>query len=179
MVSFTKVLEINSSSDKVWNVFAHKFDEAYKWMASVNHSYAKKNGRLFEGAHSAGRVCELTPKTDGIKASEQFLAYNEQNQTAIVKIDFEDTPFIFPVKFNTLDFSLEDLGNNKSRMTWKFKSTTKFYGFFMQPALKKGFDKFVGQIMEELKHYVETGQPHPRKIKALSKSKKYYKTQKI
>ena len=36
----------------------------------------------------------------------------------------------------------------------------------MWPALRKGFDVFVGQIMEELKHYVEIGELHPRKIKA-------------
>lgn len=97
------------------------------------------------------------------------MAYNEQDKTATVKIDFEDTPFIFPVKFNTLDFSLRSINDNPSEMTWKFKSSTKFYGLFMQPALKKGFDKFVGQIMEKLKHFVETGEPHPRKLKAIAK----------
>jgi hypothetical protein len=171
MIMFTKTATVNASADKVWEVFAHGFNDAYKWMASVPHSYAQSNGELFDGAHSDGRVCELTTKPDGIKASEQFLAYNEENKTATVKIDFVDTPSFFPVKFNTLDFSLEETADGQSKMTWKFRSTIKPLAFLMWPILRKGFGTFVEQIMEELKFYVENGTPHPRKIKALEKQK--------
>lgn len=164
-------MTINASAEEVWKVFAHGFNDAYKWMASVPYSYAQSNGRLFEGAQSDGRVCELTPKPDGMKASEQFLAYEEKNKTATVRIDFVDTPRFFPTKFNTLNFSIVDNGDGSSEMTWKFKSATKTWGILMWPALRKGFDVFVGQIMEELKHYVETGNPHPRKVKAINKLK--------
>ena len=50
---FTKKMKVNASVDKVWTVFAHDFDNAYKWMASVPHSYAKANGEDFDGAQSA------------------------------------------------------------------------------------------------------------------------------
>ena len=33
-------------------IFAHGFNDAYKWMASVNHSFAKNNGESFEGSQS-------------------------------------------------------------------------------------------------------------------------------
>jgi hypothetical protein len=46
-------------------------------MASVPNSYAQSNGASFEGAHSDGRVCELSPDKNGMKASEKFLAYDE------------------------------------------------------------------------------------------------------
>lgn len=171
MIKFTKTTTVNASSDKVWEVFAHGFNDAYKWMASVPYSYAQSNGELFDGAQSDGRECELTSRPDGIKASEQFLAYNEENKTATVKIDFVDTPSFFPVRFNTLDFSLEEIGDDQSEMTWKFRSKIKPLSFFMWPILRKGFKTFVGQIMEELKFYVENGTPHPRKIKAMEKQK--------
>ena len=102
MVRFNKTMQVIASADKVWEVFAHGFNDAYKWMASVPKSYAQKNGELFEGAQSDGRVCELTTKENGIKASEQFLAYNEENKTATVRIDFVDTPRFFPVKFKSI-----------------------------------------------------------------------------
>ena len=168
-IRFTKVMKIEAGPTQVWEVFAHRFNDAYKWMASVPYSYAQSNGQLFEGAKSDGRVCELTTKPTGIKASEQFLSYDERLKTAIVKIDFIDTPGFFPVRFNTLDFSIRQLGEDQSEMTWKFTSHIKPFAFFMQPVLKKGFLTFVQQIMEELKHYVELGTPHPRKMKRIRK----------
>ena len=82
MVKFTKTLKVKSSTDKVWEIFAHGFNDVHKWMASVPHSYAQTNGESFDGAHSDGRVCELSPDQNGMKASEKFLAYNEDNKTA-------------------------------------------------------------------------------------------------
>ena len=75
MIKFTKTITVNASTVKVWEVFAHGFNDAHKWMASVPHSYAQTNGESFDGAHSQGRVCELNPNQKGIKASEKFLAY--------------------------------------------------------------------------------------------------------
>ena len=169
MVKFTKKAIVNADADKVWGVFAHGFNDAYKWMASVNHSFAKNNGESFEGCQSEGRVCELSPDGKGIKASEQFLAYSEENKTATIRIDFLDAPSFFPVKFNTLEFSLKEIDGGKSEMTWKFCSNIKLLGFVLWPLLRLGFGKFIEDIMEELKFYVETGNPHPRKIKAMKK----------
>ena len=170
MVKFTKTLKVKASTDKVWEVFAHGFNDAYKWMATVSHSYAQTNGESFDGAHSVGRVCELSPDQKGIKASEKFLAYDEKNKTATVQIDFVNTPFFFPVKFNTLDFSIREISDNQSEMTWEFRSNIKPLGRILSPLLRKEFKKFVGNIMEELQFYVENGTPHPRKLKAMKKN---------
>ena len=167
MVQFTKTATVNASTDKVWEVFAHGFNDAHKWMASVPHSFAQDNGESFEGAESEGRVCELGQGPKGIKASEQFLAYNEENKTATVRIDFVDAPSFFPIKFNTLAFSLREISNDKCEMTWKFRSDIKPLAYLMWPILRLGFGVFVGQIVEELKFFVENGTPHPRKVKAL------------
>jgi hypothetical protein len=39
------------------------------------------------------------------------------------------------------------------------------------PVIRKGASVAVGQFGEELKYFVETGEPHPRKVKALEKAK--------
>ena len=169
MVKFTKTIKVKASTDQVWKIFAHGFNDAHKWMASVSHSYAQTNGESFEGAHSDGRVCELSPDQTGIKASEKFLEYDENNKTATVQIDFANTPFYFPVKFNTLDFSIHEIGDGHSEMTWEFRSNIKPLGLLLWPLLRIGFGVFVGQIMGELKFYVENGTSHPRKLKAMEK----------
>jgi len=166
---FTKKATLNASEEKVWNVFAHDFDNAHVWMASVPNSYAKANGEEFDGAQSAGRVCELNgPK--GIKASEQFLAYDEAAKTCTIQIDFVDTPFMFPVVRNTVDVSVVDAGNGQCEMTWGFRSQIKPLAYLMWPLLRLGFGVFIGQIVEELKFYVENDSPHPRKLKANKKA---------
>ena len=167
MIKFTKTITVNASAAKVWEVFAHGFNDAHKWMASVPHSYAQTNGESFDGAHSQGRVCELNPNQKGIKASEKFLVYNEENKTATVQIDFVNTPFFFPVKFNTVEFSLLKMGEDQSKMTWKFRSNIKPLGFILWPLLRLGFGKFIQDIMEELQFYVANGTARPRKIKAM------------
>jgi hypothetical protein len=168
---FTKRSNVNASAQEVWKAFAHDFDNAYKWMASVPRSYAKANGDEFDGAQSAGRVCELNPDSRGVKASEKFLAYDEVAKTCTVRIDFVDTPALFPVYHNTVEFSVVDAAEGQSKMTWAFRSAIKPWAFLIWPFIRIGFGVFVGQIMEELKHYVENGTPHPRKIKAMNKAK--------
>lgn len=50
MVKFTKTIKVKASTNQIWNIFAHGFNDAHKWMASVSHSYAQTNGESFEGA---------------------------------------------------------------------------------------------------------------------------------
>jgi hypothetical protein len=54
-MEFTRTITVNAPAEQVWTVFAHGFDDAYKWMASVPNSYGKENGTSFDGASSAGR----------------------------------------------------------------------------------------------------------------------------
>jgi hypothetical protein len=169
-MKFKKITKIDASADEVWAIFAHGFDNAHEWMASVPNSYGKENGNLLEGATSAGRVCELQPNPSGLKASEQFLAYDEAAKTCTVRIDFVDTPKVFPVQYNSLDFSVTTDADERSITTWAFSSKIKPWAYVMWPVIRKGASVFVGQIGEELKHYVETGEPHPRKAKAMDKA---------
>ena len=172
MVKFTKKMNVSASRDKIWKVFAHDFNNAYNWMASVPKSYHQSNGKLFDGAKTDGRVCELTTKSEGMKASEQFLTYDETKQTATVKIDFVNTPSMFPVRYNMLEFSMNEASEEQTEMIWKFSSRIKPLAYLIYPLVRKQFSTFVFEIMEELKHYVENGTPHPRKIKAIEKQSK-------
>ncbi len=116
-MQFTKTIDINATPQEVWTVFAHGFDDAYKWMASVPRSYAKTNGELFEGARSAGRVCELKREPTGLKATEKFTAYNEATKTCTIRIDFLDAPFLFPVHHNAVTFSVVGAANGRAKVT--------------------------------------------------------------
>lgn len=165
-LKFTKTTKIDASAETVWTIFAHGFDDAYKWMAVIPNSYGKDNGHKFEGATSAGRVCETSTNPSGLKASEKFLAYDEAAKTCTILIEFVDTPMFFPIYYNSLDFSLTSDGDGGSIITWDFRSKIKPWYFLMWPLIRTGAPAGIGRIGEELKHYAETGEPHPRKVKA-------------
>jgi len=116
----------------------------------------------------AGRVCSLDGNPNGMKASEQFLAYDEEAKTCTIRIDFLNTMAVFPIDHNKVDFSIVDAGDGKSEMTWAFSSQIKPWAFFLWPVIRLGFGFFVGQIIEELVYYAENDAPHPRKVKALT-----------
>ncbi|MCJ8312349.1 MAG: hypothetical protein HRU38_09080 [Saccharospirillaceae bacterium] len=167
----TKIITIETSSDKIWQIFAHDFDNAYKWMASVPNSVGHDNGKKYEGSSSAGRVCELDGNPKGMKAKESFLAYDEENKTCTVLIEFLNTPFGFPIVQNVAKFSLTQTSTKQSEVTFSVTSTLKPLAFIIYPIIKFGFGFFIKQIVEELKFYVENDTPHPRKIKAINKMK--------
>jgi|TARA_B110000503_G_C7120136_1_gene402116 hypothetical protein len=167
----TKIITIDSAGDKVWDVFAHDFNNAYKWMASIPNSFGKDNGKKYPDSSSAGRVCELGSNPNGMQAKESFLAYSEENKTCTVLIEFLNTPFGFPLVQNVAEFSLVEQGENQSVVTFSVISTLKPLAFMIYPVVKFGFGYAVKQIVEELKFYVENGIPHPRKVKATNKVK--------
>ena len=57
------------------------------------------------------------PNQKGIKDSEKLLAYNEENNTATVQIDFVSTLFFSPFKFNTLEVSILKMDDNQSKIS--------------------------------------------------------------
>lgn len=165
----TKKITIDATGDKIWTVFAHDFDNAYKWMASIPKSFGQDNGQRYSGASSSGRVCELDNNPNGMKAKESFLAYDEDKKSCTVLIEFLNTPFGFPLVKNVAEFSLSEQVRNQSVVTFSVTSTLKPLAFIIYPIIKFGFGFFVKQIVEELKFYVENETPHPRKVKALNK----------
>ena len=64
-LSIKKQLKINAPAEKVWKVFAHDFDNAHIWMASVANSFGEEVGVQPEGSPTDGRICELNNDPKG------------------------------------------------------------------------------------------------------------------
>lgn len=165
-----KKTKIDATADHVWEVFAHRFNDADAWMASVPRSYGKENGASIEGAPSAGRICELRPDGTGMKASERFVAYDETAKTCSVHVEFVDAPQLFPLRHNSLDLSVVEDPDGGSTVTWVFGAKLEPWGYVMWPLLWRGMTVAWKQLCEEFEHYVVTGTPHPRKIAAIEKA---------
>jgi len=169
-MKLTKTTKIDATADDAWALFAHRFEQADHWMASVPRSYGQPSGERFEGAPSAGRICEMRTDGTGMKASERFVAYDEAAKTCTVRVDLIDAPRLFPIDHNSLDFSVVDDPDGGSTATWVFGAAIKPWAYVMWPMLRMGMFTAWRQLCEEFQHYVETGTPHPRKIAAVQKA---------
>jgi carbon monoxide dehydrogenase subunit G len=168
-MKITKQVEINAPAHKVWKVFAHDFDRASEWMAAIPNSYGEDVGESFEGAQSAGRVCELNGDSNGMKASEAFLAYDENARTCTIDVTFVNAPALIPTFGNVVEVAVSESGPNRSTVRWIIKPKLKPFGYLLYPLIRVGMSAFTGQIIEELKYFVENDTPHPRKVAATNK----------
>jgi hypothetical protein len=164
-----KNITIQATPDKVWEVFAHNFDSAGDWMASVPKSVGAEVGERWDGAQSAGRVCDLTAGKSPIQVSERFLAYDEANKTCTIEVVPTQAPKLIPFRKNVVEVEVVADGAGGTDMNWVLTSTLSPHTYVFYPLFKLALGVFVRQIQEELKHFVETGTPHPRKVKATKK----------
>ena len=158
---------IDSNIEEVWRILAVEFDRAGDWMSFVPNSYAIETGYMAEEAPMVGRVCEFTPEATGARADERITTFDPENKLLVFEVVPIDAPM--PVHKNTISVKLFDLGHNETEVQWDSDLDLKSLGYVMYPMVKVMVKKTFNKILEELKVYTETGEPHPRKLKATEK----------
>lgn len=163
--------KINTSAENTWKTLVHDFDSADRWLSAVPRVYGKDLGPRLEGAKSSGRVCELDSKPNGMKAYEHFLAIDEKNMTATIKVELKNAPAVVPFTSNVVEMTIQAGGPNQCTLTWRPIFVLKPMAYVFYPLVKLGLTLFIKQAMDELKYFLENGSPHPRKLKAMDKIK--------
>ena len=153
---------IDKPIEEVWEILAIKFDRAADWMSVIPKSVEKIEGEKIEGAPMTGRICDLSTKPNGPQVDETILSYDEK--THDMKVRVVPVGGKVPVVQNEIVFSARDLGDGKTRVIWDSNIELKPIGKILYPVLKAGLNKGFNDQLEELKFFVENGQPHPRKV---------------
>lgn len=163
---------IDAPADSVWRVLAHQFDQIGRWSSGVDESSAVVDIPAPEGALVGGRVClSGSSGSDIFRSSvqEEFTYYDEQAMRFGYQISGEFPWFINRAENN---WRVTSLPANRSAVEFRADLDLKLLpGLFLLlllPVVKKIWGTWT---LEELKHYVEHGQPHPRKLKAIHKQK--------
>ncbi len=159
---------INKPISEVWKILAVDFDKAGDWMTGVKHSY-KTEGHSCEGSPMNGRVCEFSTKENGPRANERITLFDEKKYRLGIQVKPQNINV--PVIKNDALVSLNKIDSKSTQVIWEnnLELTTK--GKILYPLLKIGLGKTYTQIMLDLKHFSETGRPHPKKQAELNDQK--------
>ena len=154
---------IDAPADEVWKVLAHRFGDVSKWASSVSRS-------TYEPSTSGDTVgSERFCATSFGDLKETIVRYDEAGKSLSYRA--EGLPSVVTEGVNT--WAVHPSGNNHSVVSMRAEMTLKpGIGLVVGPVMKLQLGKALGQVVDELKYYVETGQLHPRKIEARAKEAK-------
>lgn len=160
---------IESSIAKVWSLSADQFDSAYTWMTGVVHSSSIQSN-IDTSAPIAGRVCTLEAGDNPLHALENVTTYDKANH----HFEFEVIPKKkggtgLPVLKNQVTMKLEAIGPDKTLVKWQSNVALKPIGYVLYPLLKLGLSKAFSRLLNDMKHYLETGEVSQSKRKEISK----------
>lgn len=165
-------IKINTNIQRVWDVAAVDFANSAKWMTGVFHSTSHQNGNL-ENLPCQGRICVLDNKSGGLKAEENILTFNNETYTlGFEVIPIKEKGLQLPIRKNTVTMNLIEVNENCTLVTWRCDVELKFVGLMLTPLLKLGLNKAFSDLLNDLKHYCETGQVSEKKRQFNAKAAK-------
>ena len=159
-MKITRTLQVNAPPERVWDILGPNYVRAGDWASSVYVSGARPGTPKIEGAPAAGRVCEtsLGAFTETIEAYEPARRHVAYSATGAKMPGF--------VRSLRNEWTVHPSGGG-SRVEMALNADIAFpFNLLMGPLMKLQFRKVLREATEELKHYAETGRPHPRKTKA-------------
>ena len=164
-MNVTRSIVINAPLETVWHTAAHEFDKIGEWASLVSESDIAEGEVFDDDMDMAGRVC-MTPFG---KSYEMFETYDEKRHTFSYVGRTEKTPPGLKSGRNT--WTVEAVSASQSRLTMRVDmELSLFPGMFMRIPMRMQMPRLLDMNLEEIKHYIETDKPHPRKVKAMQKA---------
>lgn len=156
---------VDKNIQDVWEVLGNQYTEAYKWAGGLYHSEGF-GAPVLEGASCSSRACD----TSFGQLREEIRTFDAKN----FRLEYEVVEG-FPgfVKNGTNRWQLTQMDHQQTKVTMRFTASTPgLIGAVMGTMMKLQLGKGLSSALSEFKHYVETGQPHPNKVKDMEKHAK-------
>lgn len=159
-------IEIASPAKDIWKVLGDDFVGVHKWMAGVGNSVEIKDGHRVQNAPAIGRMAEIAINP-GTFMDEKITKYEPKNMTLTMNTTLIDVKG--PLNGYDTEIKVKSLGDKKSEViwtSWTNKASFGLLGYLLYFPIKKGLSAGYFRGLEELKYFVETGEPHERKLAA-------------
>ncbi len=150
-------IEIDVDVDELWHRTAEDYGGIHQWVSVVSDVISDPNAP--DQGLGQVRTC-VSPFGN---TRETVVAYDEDRRVFAYAI--EGMPPIVTDPVNT--WTITDLGSNRSAVEMRMSGgLVPGADAAAQQELESQLEQLLGMAAEELKHYVETGEPHPRKLAA-------------
>lgn len=159
-------IEIAAPAKDVWKVLGDQFVSVDEWMAGAGNSKEITDGPLAKNAPVIGRMVEIAINP-GTFMDEKITAYNSNDLSLIMNTTLINVKG--PLNGYDTEIKVRSLGDSKSEViwtSWTSKGSIGLLGYPLYFIIKKGLSGGYYRGLEELKYFVETGEPHERKLAA-------------
>ena len=150
-------IEIDAPVEAVWQALAVDYGGIGKWASGVNHVIESSGEGL-----TAKRFCSIN--ASGFNdTKERVLAFEPENYYFEYEL-YEGLPGFVRYSINKDRLEAVD-----GKTLWTSENDMRvggFIGLTMKWLMRRQLEKVLESKAEELKHFVETGTPHPRKVEA-------------
>ncbi|MEM9981641.1 MAG: SRPBCC family protein [Bacteroidota bacterium] len=153
-----KEIIIDKGIEEAWEVLGVQFTQVYKWASSVNQS--EGFGQDFNGASCTERGCDTS--LGGLK--EKLIHFSPTDHSLSYNVT-SGLPNMLKKANN--NWRLERIDARQTKLLMKLNLTLRGLATVLYPFVKRQMSRFTQQLVEEFKYYVEKGEPHPRKQKAM------------
>ena len=154
-----KSLIINKPIDDVWEVLGNQFNKIDQWASLILKSNVSGNPTLAGVDYSI----RDTQTTSG-PTQQKLTAFDAKNFKIAYKATAGTPPFFKSVN---AAWSLSKNGATSTQLILDFEVKFKGLFFILAPLVKIKLSKVGDELMDDLKYYVENGEPSIRKKNTL------------
>ena len=154
---------VNAPARAAWNVLGDCWGHIGKWAAPITSSLL--DGEPCAGAVRTCRIARFGPVAPGI-IREMLTAFNP-DALSLAYESIEGMPRFIEHAVNRWSIHPLDDGRCivRSHATLKLRGPMVLLGFL----LRRSFMANGARVLDELRHRVEQGRPHPRKVTAMER----------
>ncbi|MBV6631788.1 MAG: SRPBCC family protein [Alphaproteobacteria bacterium] len=159
-MKITNVLAIDAPVESVWDVLGPNFVHAGDWASNVYASTPRPGKARVAAAPCAGRICE----TSMGPFNETIVGYDPSRYRLAYAATGAKMPGFMRSMVASWSLAPNNVNGTNVRMTLNADIAPPF-NILMGWMMRMQFKKAIDESLEELKHFIETGEKHPRKLK--------------
>ncbi len=159
-------IPVEASAEQVWDVVARQFSHIGDWATAIPASRANPEAHVKTDAPVAGRVCETgVPMLPHVE--DTIVAYDDAART--LTYEAAGMPAFVATARNRWQVTAVDEHRALVRFDGVME-TRGIVGGLLGLLLRVRLAREGRKLLDDLRHYVENGQPSPRKQRQLARS---------
>lgn len=163
----THTVTVNASADHAWKIIGEDFVTVDRWMAA-NPTADAIPGPALPGAPAKGRNSYMIKKFQPMYQEELISAYSDAKRSVSTEVTLRKTPKFMPLLGYNATVTVKDNSDGTCTITYTGDARTKWFSRPMKGLLTKSMDSGFLRGLEELAHFIETGEPHARKVEKIN-----------